>query len=81
MPHAKDRCTSSHQYHKFVYDNIYFSWQIFLNFLKNKQSLVGDCHVPKVVVTSRHCIPRFAVDDGKLQTEYEREFGEVGALI
>lgn len=72
---------NSHQYHQFVDDSICVSWQVFLNFLKNKQSLVGaDCQVPKVVVTSRHCIPRFAVDDGKLQTEHEREFGEVGAL-
>lgn len=68
MPHAKDGCTNSHQCRKFVHGNICFTRRIVLNFWKNKQSLVGaDCHVPKVAVTSRHCIPRFAVDDGKLQ--------------
>lgn len=36
--------------------------------LEDKQSLAGaDCHVSKVVVTNRHCIPQFAVDAGKLQ--------------
>lgn len=36
--------------------------------LEDKQNLAGaDCHVSKVVVTNRHCIPQFAVDAGKLQ--------------
>lgn len=40
----------------------------FVFFLKDKQSLVGaDCHAPKVMVTSGHCIPQCAVDAGKLQ--------------
>lgn len=55
-------------YKCFFFLSFFLSFILFLGFLKDKQSLVGaDCHVPKVVVTSRHCIPQFAVDDGKLQ--------------
>lgn len=67
--HARDRCTDSHKCLKFVPGKICCTWHMFVNFLKDKQSLVGaDCHVPKVVVTNRHRIPQCAVDDGKLQT-------------
>lgn len=58
-----------------------FCFGLVLTFLKDKQSLVGaDCHVPKVVVTSRHCIPQFAVDDGKLQKRQYIETQNPGAL-
>lgn len=66
--HAPQVCTWKHLCCLTNVFSFFLSFILFLGFLKDKQSLVGaDCHVPKVVVTSRHCIPQFAVDDGKLQ--------------